>query len=124
MTTYIRLYLVPTQPTATQQVIDVDSTLLVLSQGQFLPVQSAPTLTLVGTPTSSSFDPFTSAQLALTISTEQTQEIKVCWREPVGTDQFPNEDVITEVDPSGGTCVCGITCNGTDLAYVMVQNVA
>lgn len=124
MTSYIRLYLVPTQPTAAQQVIDVDSTDLVLSQGQFVPVQNAPSITLVGTPVTSSFETFTSEDVTLSLETAQQQEVRVCWREPVGTDQFPNEDLIIAADPSDGVCVCGITCQGTDLAYVQVQNVA
>lgn len=29
--------------------------------------------------------------------------------------------VIAEADPSGGQCVCGVTCNGTRLSFVIVQ---
>lgn len=126
MPSYIRLYLVPVngQP---QQVIDVDSTDLVLSDGAFLPVQSAPTVTLVGTPVTSEFTPFAYQPIppgTLNLSNTQQQELRVCWREPVGTDQYPNENLITQTDPSGGVCVCGVTCQGTNLSYVQVQNVA
>lgn len=126
MPSFIRLYLVPVngQP---QQVIDIDSTDLVLSDGAFLPVQSAPTVTLVGTTNTSAFTPFTSQPIppgTLDLSNTQQQEIRVCWREPVGTDQFPNEDLITQPDPSGGISVCGVTCQGTNLSFVQVQNVA
>jgi hypothetical protein len=126
MPSYIRLYLVPVngQP---QQVIDVDSTDLVLSDGAFLPVQSAPTVTLVSATFSSEFMPFTYQPIppgTLNLSNTQQQELRVCWREPVGTDQYPNENLITQTDPSGGVCVCGVTCQGTNLSYVQVQNVA
>lgn len=126
MPSFIRLYLVPVngQP---QQVIDVDTTDLVLSDGAFLPVQSAPSVTLVGAPVTSAFTPFSPQPIppgTLNLSNAQQQEIRVCWREPVGTDQFPNEELITNTDPSGGTCVCGVTCQGTNLSFVQVQNVA
>lgn len=126
MPSYIRLYLVPVngQP---QQVIDVDSTDLVLSEGAFLPVQSAPTVTLVGTSQTSEFTAFTSQPIpqgTLDLSNTPQQELRVCWREPVGTEQFPNEDLITQTDPSDGVCTCGVTCQGTNLSFVQVQNVA
>jgi hypothetical protein len=122
---FIRLYLVPVngQP---QQVIDVDSTDLVMSDGAFLPVQSAPTVTLVGATFTSEFAPFAYQPIppgTLNLSNTQLQEYRVCWREPVDTEQYPNENVITQVDPSGGQCVCGITCSGTNLSFVQVMNV-
>lgn len=126
MPSFIRLYLVPVngQP---QQVIDVDTTDLVLSDGAFLPVQSAPTVTLVGAAVTSAFTPFAYQPIppgTLDLSNTPQQEIRVCWREPVGAAQFPNEELITQTDPSGGTCVCGVTCQGTNLSFVQVQNVA
>lgn len=36
----------------------------------------------------------------------------------VGTE--PSQDVVVEVDPSNGECVCGLTCHGTNLKYVQV----
>jgi hypothetical protein len=123
MPSYIRLYLVPVN--GVQQVIDVDSTDLVLSGGQnFLPVQTAPSVTIVGASFSSKFTPFGYAPMpTLDISQTWQQEIRVCWREPVDTDEYPNPNLIVATDPSGGQCVCLITCNGTNLSYVIVQNV-
>lgn len=122
---YTRLYLVPTN--GVQQVIDIDSSDLVLSNGTFVPVQVAPTVTLVGSSYSSQFTPFSYTPVpagGLDLSMAQQQELRVCWREPVGIDNYPNEAVITATDPSGGVCQCGITCNGTDIAFAQVMNVA
>jgi hypothetical protein len=120
MPTYTRLYLVPQN--GVQQVIDVDSTDLVLSNGQFVPVQTAPSITLIGATYNSTFTPFGySPAPNSALSQTQQDEIRVCWREPVGTDNFPNQNVIIQPDPSGGVCQCGITCNGTDLSYVTVK---
>jgi hypothetical protein len=120
---YIRLYLVPTTNGADQQVIDVDSMSLVLSKGAFVPVQNAPSITLIGAPVDFQFTGFSSEDVSLNLSNAQQQEVRVCWREPVGSDDFPNETVVTATDPSGGVCVCGITCQGTNLSYVQVSNV-
>jgi hypothetical protein len=117
---FTRLYLVPVN--GVQQVIDVDNQDLVLSGGTFVPVAVAPTITLVGTTFSSQYMPFgTASDLDLT-QTPQT-ELRVCWREPVGQDDYPNENVIVAVDPTDGVCQCGITCNGTNISYAVVQNV-
>lgn len=124
MASFIRLYLVPQD--GVQQVIDVDATALVLSDGDFVPVQTASTVTLVGASYTSEFKPFAYTPIppgGLNLSNAQQQEIRVCWKEPVGTDEFPNQELITATDPSDGIWVCGITCLGTDLAYVQVQNV-
>lgn len=124
MTTYTRLYLVPVG--GVQQVIDVDSTDLVLSNGTFVPVQVAPTVTLVGASYSSKFTPFGYTPVpegGLNLTQTQQQELRVCWREPVGTDDYPNEEVVVATDPSGGICVCGITCAGTNISYAVVKNV-
>jgi hypothetical protein len=124
MPTYTRLYLVPVS--GVQQVIDVDSSDLVLSNGTFVPVQVAPSVTLIGATYDSSFTPFSYTPVpegGLNLSQAQQQELRVCWREPVGTDDYPNEQTVVAADPSGGICVCGITCNGQDLAYAVVQNV-
>lgn len=121
---FIRLYLVPSVTGADQQVIDIDSEALVLSNGKFVPVQSAPTITLISGPVSVSFKPFTPEELNIVMTNSaQYRDVRVCWREPVDADQFPNEAVVAAVDPAGGTCVCGVTCMGTDISYVQVSNV-
>jgi hypothetical protein len=119
---YVRLYLTPSN--GTQQVIDVDVNSLILSNGAFVSPQTASSITLSGAPYTTDFSPFgfapvTDQQLSMTYQ----DEFRICWREPVGTDQYPNENVIIETDPSGGVCVCGVTCLGTNLSYVIVKSV-
>lgn len=29
--------------------------------------------------------------------------------------------LVTRTDPSGGQCICGLTCNGTDIRFAVVQ---
>jgi len=122
---YIRLYLVPQN--GVQQVIDVDAGDLVLSNQAFVSPQTAPSVTLVGASYDSTFTPFSITPVppgGLSLLNSQQQEVRVCWREPVGTDDYPNQDLIVEPDPTGGVCVCGISCSGTNLSYVQVQAVA
>jgi hypothetical protein len=119
---FIRLYLVPS-PNGTQQVIDVDKEALILSDNAFVPVQSAKTITVHSIPASFDFTPFSADQAAVHLDSATLNEVRVCWREPVGTDDFPNQNVIAAVDPTDGSCVCGITCMGTELAYAKVSNV-
>jgi hypothetical protein len=123
MASYVRLYLVPVAGQA-QQVIDVDSELLIQSNGQFVYPQNAASVTLTQAPVDSTFEPFVSSATPVAFANSFSREVRVCWREPVDTEQYPNEEVITETDPSGGVCVCGITCDGVDLSYAVVQNVA
>jgi len=121
MASFIRLYLVPFNDQ--QQILDVSSMALILSDGQFVPVQTAPSVTLVGIPVTEVFTPFDSSQLPQTLTNQQTQELRICWREPVDVSQYPDTDVITANDPSGGVCQCGVTCLGPNISYVQVQNV-
>lgn len=118
---YLRLYLVPFN--GQQQVIDVPDSVLILSNGQFVLVQTAPTVTLVGVPVTDTYTPFNAQQMQETLVIQQTQELRICWREPIPTQQYPDNNVIEANDPSGGTCVCGITCSGPEITYVQVQNV-
>lgn len=119
---FVRLYLTTQQ--GNQQVIDVDVDHLILSNGQFVSPQTAQSITLSGATYSATFTPFGYAPVPQQqLSMAYQEEIRICWREPVGTDDFPNENVIFEIDPSGGECVCGVTCNGTNLSYVKVKSV-
>lgn len=122
MSSYMRLYLVPVN--GVQQVIDVDTNDLVLSGGKFVPVQLASSVTLIGATYTAQFTPFGYAPMPTqNLSQAYQDELRICWREPVGTDDYPNESVIVEPDPASGQCVCGVTCSGTDLSYVVVKNV-
>jgi hypothetical protein len=118
---YIRLYLVPFN--GQQQILDVPSTSLILSNGQFVSVQVAPSVTLMGVPVQFNFTPFDQAQLSQVLEQAQTQELRICWREPEDIQQYPDTDVIMVTDPTGGQCLCGLTCSGTQLSYVQVYNV-
>jgi hypothetical protein len=118
---YVRLYLSPSN--GTQQVIDVDVDHLILSNGVFVSPQTAKTITISRTAYAASFATFGAAPVTEALTVSAQDEVSICWREPVGTDDYPNENVITAVDPSGGNCVCGMTCAGTNLSYVVVQNV-
>src|ERR1700751_3539670 len=102
---YVRLYLSPSN--GTQQVIDVDVDHLILSNGVFVSPQIAPTVTISRAPYSASFTTFGSTPVTESLSLSSQDEVRICWREPVGTDDFPNENVIIAADPSGGQCVCG-----------------
>lgn len=118
---YIRLYLVPLTPSSAQQILDVDSTSLVLSGGKFQPVQTAPTVTTVPVAQSSTYVPFQNNAAAQSLVNNDSQEYKVFYREPVSTSSYPDTSLQTAVDPSGGLCVCGITCNGTDVMFAQVK---
>lgn len=119
---FVRLYLAPNK--GSQQVIDVDVDHLILSNGKFVPPQTAQSITLSGATYSASFTPFGYAPVPQQqLNMLYQEESKICWREPVGSEQFPNENVILATDPSGGECVCGVTCQGTNLSYVRVKSV-
>lgn len=119
---YVRLYLSPSNGIQ-QQVIDVDVDILILSNGTFVSPQTAKSITISRTAYTASYTTFGAAPVTEALTVASQDEVRICWREPVGTDDYPNENVVTSADPSDGQCVCGITCSGTDLSYVVVQTV-
>ncbi|QBX06711.1 hypothetical protein H1O16_gp298 [Burkholderia phage BcepSaruman] len=121
MASYIRLYLVPVN--GVQQVIDVDATLLIRNGGKFEPPQIASAIDLVKVPSTNTFTPFVPGAVDVSLTTPNVWNVRVCWREPVGTDDNPSTEIVTTTDPSGGECVCGITCDGVAITYVPVINV-
>lgn len=43
--------------------------------------------------------------------------------EPQSSVEYPNPNVIEAIDPTNGQCLCGITCLGTELAFVKVYSI-
>jgi len=119
---YIRLFLIPIVSELTQRIIDVDYDSLVLSNEEFVPVQTAISVTLVEQSQEFKFTPFNLEQQKLNLVSVPTQEVKVCWREPVSEQEHSNDFLITTPDPTNGICVCGITCKGTRISFAKVQN--
>lgn len=111
-----RLYLVPIN--GQQMVLDVPDGDLVLSDGVFVSPETAPTVTVTKPNVSGCFIPFIDGSTMQTLDVMSTQELKVCWRETITTTSNPSPIVV--VDPSGGQCLCGITCWGPNLRYVQV----
>ncbi len=118
---FTRLYLVPKQ--GVQSIIDVPSDVLILSGGRFTYPAVAATITLTEQPVTSNFTPHFSGAVADSLATSGQEEVRVCYREPSDIQQYTDTDVVEAVDPSGGSCICGVTCVGTELTYVKVYNV-
>jgi len=112
----IRLYLTPNK--GNQMILDVDENDLVLSDRDYVRPQLAASVTLVK-PNSPdwSFKPFQQTT-PVDLTSVQTEQVRVCWREPV--DEAINPPPIVVADPAEGECVCGITCQGTRIAYAQV----
>jgi hypothetical protein len=119
---YTRLYLVPiaNQP---QQVIDVDSSELILTGSGYVLPAVATDVVLLQSPVAGTFTPFETDGTPMDITSAVQRTVRVCWREPVDSQLYPNEEVEVAVDPSGGECVCLVTCNGTQITYAQVVNV-
>lgn len=113
----LRLYMTPNQ--GNQLVLDVDADDLVLSGQEYVRPQLAQSITIVKPSSPNwSFQPFAQTT-PVDLSTFQTEQVRVCWREPVDTAENPSP--ISIADPADGVCICGITCSGTKLAYAKVQ---
>jgi hypothetical protein len=119
---YIRLTLIPTTPKSQTLQMDVLDTNLVLSQGKFQPVQTAPTVTITGVPVEYAITPFDSLQQAQEVTNQQTQELKVVFREPVDTQTYPDTSAVEQPDPTGGVGVYGITLAETRITFAPVTN--
>lgn len=120
MPSYIRLTLIPTTPGQPFQQMDILSTNFVLSGGTFQPVQTAPTVTVTGVPVEYSVTPFDSLQQAQAMTNQQTQELKVVYREPVDVQTYPDTSVVEQPDPTGGVGVYGITLAETRITFAPV----
>lgn len=115
----LRLYMTPSK--GNQLVLDVDADDLVLSGQEYVRPQVAQSITIVKPNSPNwSFQPFEQTT-PIDLSNHQTEQVRVCWREPV--DVAENPAPIAVVDPAGGACVCGITCSGTKIAYAKVQTI-
>lgn len=113
----LRLYMTPNS--GSQLVLDVDADDLVLSGSEYVRPQLAQSVTIVKPSTPNwSFQPFAQT-VPLDLSMTQTEQVRVCWREPV--DDAINPAPIAVPDPAGGNCICGITCSGTKIAYAQVK---
>src|SRR5271156_6460408 len=117
---YIRVTLLPTTPSEPFLQMDILSTDLVLSEGRFQPVQTAPTVTLMSAPVEYAFTPFDSLQEAQAVTVQETQEVKITYREPVDTEVYPDTSVIEQPDPTDGMGVYGITLNETRITFAPV----
>lgn len=117
---YIRVTLLPTLPSEPFLELDILSTNLVLSQGRFQPVQTAPSVTVVSAPIEYAFTPFDSLQEAQALTVSETQELKISYREPVDTQVYPDTEAIEQPDPTGGLGVYGITLNETRITFAPV----
>lgn len=121
---FIRLFLVPDQLNPSiQQIIDVDPDVLILSNGEFISPALATSITLISVSVEVGFIPFNSDQIPIELQNNSTKEIRICKRINVNSDDYPNPDVIEVNDPTGGVCICGITCLGTQITYVQVYQV-
>jgi len=100
--------------------VDVLNTNFVFSGGQFQPVQTAPTLTVVRAPVEYEFTPFDDLQQAQAVTQAETQELKVVYREPVSTQVYSDSSVVEAADPTGGVGVYGITLNETRITFAPV----
>jgi hypothetical protein len=117
---YIRVSLIPTTPNSPVLEMDILDTNLVLSGGTFQPVQTAPTVTLVGVPVEHAFTPFDDLQEAQQVTNQQYQECKIVYRIPVDAQEYPDVPAIEVPDPTGGTGVYGITRNETRITFAPV----
>lgn len=115
----LRLYMTPRN--GNQLVLDVDADDMVLSGQEYVRPQLAQSITIVKPNSPNwSFQPFASS-VPIDLSSFQTEQVRVCWREPV--DEAVNPAPIAVPDPADGECVCGITCSGTKIAYAKVQTI-
>lgn len=117
---YIRVTLLPTVPNQPFLQMDILSTSLVLSEGRFQPVQTAPTITLMNAPVEFEFTPFDTLQQAQAVTVQETQEVKISYREPVDAQVYTDTSAIEQPDPTGGTGVYGITLNETRITFAKV----
>jgi hypothetical protein len=123
---FIRLFLIPdsSNPSIQQiQIIDVNEDVLILSNGEFVSPMVATSVTLVGVPFEVQFIPFNSTQASIQLQNNSTKEVKICKRISVNSDDYPDPNVIEVNDPTGGICICGITCLGSQITYVKVYQI-
>jgi hypothetical protein len=117
---FIRLTLLPITPNQPELLMDVLDTDFVFSNGQFQPVQVAPTITLMGVPVSYAITPFDTLQQAVAVTNQQLQEVKIIYRQPVDTSEYSDTSALVEPDPTNGMGVYGITLNETRITFAPV----
>lgn len=107
-------------PSQIQQVLDIEEPGTLVYDGQaFVDPQVAQYVMLYTLPVAAVGLPFEGAIPNL-VTSAYVQAGVVSYDGTPVIDTDPS--LVTAVDPSGGTCVCFITCKGTWISYVKVTN--
>lgn len=120
---YVRLYLKPI--VGDPVMVDVPDDELVLTEygRAYVPVAKAQSVTLGLAASQGTWTPFEPDAGPSVMEFLPSQEAIVCTSEIVPVQQYPDTGLTTVIDPTGGQCVCMVTCQGTNLSYVKVTPV-
>ncbi|QDH83407.1 hypothetical protein [Achromobacter phage Motura] len=66
------------------------------------------------------FTPFVRDALPKLLQTAEYWCYGVVGHEPVAAVEYPNPTLIYAPDPTGGQCICGVTCLGDNLSFVRI----
>lgn len=106
-------------PDGTNATVDIAVDTLVYDGSGFVQPADAQYVALYSLPVDAVTLPYKDID-ALPISAAVTIRAFVISRDPTIVDPT-SPDVIVAPDPSFGTCICGITCQGTEIRYIVVQ---
>lgn len=108
-----------TMPDGSSATLAVGANTLVFDGQTFLEPQLLTYAELYGLPVSAQSVPYKEIP-AQVLSTAVRIRAKVLGVDP--TDEpVTDPKLVTQPDPTNGQCICGLTCNGTELRFAVVQ---
>lgn len=105
-------------PTGDTAILGTGDGMLVFDGSEFVSPQSLKYVELYGVPVSAYSTPYKEVP-AQVLSTATRIRALVLGTDPTAAPLDPS--IVSAMDPSGGQCICGLTCNGTELRFVAVQ---
>lgn len=101
--------------------VEVADDVLVYNGSEFVNIKDAKYVVLYHVPVSAYTQPFRDLATSLIVANYYVRALVTSKVESPVTTTDPL--LVSVADPSGGECICFVTCNGTNLSYVKITNV-
>ncbi|MNX96909.1 hypothetical protein D3C86_1292510 [compost metagenome] len=107
-------------PTGATAVDIPDGYLVQDANGDYVPPERATAVLTYTATVDHPFTPFVDGGVPTILGVPQSFIYGVCRTEEVPVVEFPDDTIPIIPDPTGGQCICFVTCAGTNISYVKV----
>lgn len=90
------------------------------ADGDYVPPDAATSVLTYSATLAHPYTPFVDGGVPIVIDVPQSFIYGVCRTEEIPAVEFPDDTIPIIPDPTGGNCICFVTCEGTNISYVKV----